>query len=77
MHNSLVEEFHVCIVILDDSPCIMHTCNTALTVVRQNPVGAGRYDVQRFEEAQHKNGHSSLFKSKSYRPDHTKQSFMQ
>ena len=30
----------------------------------QNPVGAGRYDVQRWEEAQHKDGHCSVFNSK-------------
>ncbi|KAK7495048.1 hypothetical protein BaRGS_00013688 [Batillaria attramentaria] len=30
-----------------------------------NPVGAGRYDVQKYEEAQHRNGHQSVFKSKS------------
>ncbi|XP_013413164.1 lymphocyte expansion molecule [Lingula anatina] len=30
-----------------------------------NPVGAGRYDVQKWEEAQHVNGHESVFKSKS------------
>lgn len=30
-----------------------------------NPVGVGRYDVQRFDEAQHRNGHQSVFKSKS------------
>lgn len=30
-----------------------------------NPVGAGRYDVQKWEEAQHRNGHQSVFKSKT------------
>ncbi|KAJ8305639.1 hypothetical protein KUTeg_016184 [Tegillarca granosa] len=30
-----------------------------------NPVGAGRYDVQKWEEAQHRNGHNSVFKSKT------------
>ncbi|CAG5127570.1 unnamed protein product, partial [Candidula unifasciata] len=28
-----------------------------------NPVGPGRYDIQKFEEAQNVNGHSSVFKS--------------
>lgn len=31
----------------------------------QNPVGAGRYDVQKWEECQHKNGHGSVFQSKT------------
>ncbi|XP_062578603.1 ciliary microtubule-associated protein 2-like [Saccostrea cucullata] len=30
-----------------------------------NPVGAGRYDVQKWEESQHKNGHGSVFQSKT------------
>lgn len=30
-----------------------------------NPVGAGRYDVQKWEECQHKNGHGSVFQSKT------------
>ncbi|XP_059172232.1 uncharacterized protein LOC131953182 [Physella acuta] len=33
-----------------------------------NPVGAGRYDVQKFNEAQDVNGHISVFKSKTGRP---------
>lgn len=36
-----------------------------------NPVGAGRYDIQKFEEAQHQNGHQSIFKSKAGRPNHS------
>ncbi|XP_070563027.1 ciliary microtubule-associated protein 2-like [Ptychodera flava] len=32
-----------------------------------NPVGAGRYDINSWEEAQHKNGHSSVFNSKVMR----------
>ena len=31
----------------------------------QNPVGAGRYDVQKWEESQHKNGHGSVFQSRT------------
>ncbi|XP_064605226.1 ciliary microtubule-associated protein 2-like [Liolophura sinensis] len=34
-----------------------------------NPVGAGRYDVQRFDECQHKNGHTSVFKSRTTKPN--------
>ncbi|XP_046372298.2 lymphocyte expansion molecule-like [Haliotis rufescens] len=30
-----------------------------------NPVGAGRYDIQKWEEAQQRNGHSSMFKSRT------------
>lgn len=30
-----------------------------------NPVGPGRYDVQKWEEAQHRNGHNSVFKAKT------------
>ncbi|CAG2220819.1 unnamed protein product [Mytilus edulis] len=30
-----------------------------------NPVGPGRYDVQKFDEAQHRNGTESVFKSKT------------
>ncbi|BFZ16919.1 hypothetical protein BsWGS_19958 [Bradybaena similaris] len=30
-----------------------------------NPVGPGRYDIQKLEEAQHVNGHSSVFKSQT------------
>ena len=38
---------------------------TVISVFHQNPVGAGRYDVQKWEEAQHRNGHSSVFKAKT------------
>ncbi|XP_071952758.1 ciliary microtubule-associated protein 2-like [Antedon mediterranea] len=31
---------------------------------QNNPVGAGRYDMQRWVEAQHRNGHCSVFNSK-------------
>jgi len=34
-----------------------------------NPVGAGRYDIQKFEEAQDINGHTSVFKSKTGKPN--------
>lgn len=30
-----------------------------------NPVGAGRYDIQKFDEVQHRNGHQSVFRSKT------------
>ncbi|XP_041359080.1 lymphocyte expansion molecule-like [Gigantopelta aegis] len=30
-----------------------------------NPVGAGRYDIQKWDDAQHHNGHESVFKSKT------------
>jgi len=42
-----------------------------------NPVGAGRYDVQKFEEAQDINGHSSVFKSKSGKPNLQMTKFLQ
>ncbi len=42
----------------------------------QNPVGAGRYDIQKYEEAQHRNGHSSVFKSKSDRPNGAREKFL-
>ena len=35
----------------------------------QNPVGPGRYDVDRYGKAQHANGHSSSFNSKTKRYD--------
>ncbi|GFO03101.1 lymphocyte expansion molecule [Plakobranchus ocellatus] len=42
-----------------------------------NPVGAGRYDIQKFEEAQDVNGHSSVFKSKSGKPNLEMAKFLQ
>ncbi|XP_072029513.1 ciliary microtubule-associated protein 2-like [Amphiura filiformis] len=42
-----------------------------------NPVGAGRYDVQRWEEAQHKDGHSSVFNSKVFRKPTSRDGMMQ
>lgn len=42
-----------------------------------NPVGPGRYDIQRWEESQHHNGHISIFKSKTNKPDNTRQKFLQ
>lgn len=41
-----------------------------------NPVGAGRYDVQKWEEAQHHNGHSSVFKAKTGKLSATMEKFM-
>lgn len=35
----------------------------------QNPVGPGRYDVDRYDEAQHANGHRSAFNSRTKRYD--------
>jgi len=35
-----------------------------------NSVGAGRYEVQKFHEAEHRNGHESVFKSKVGRLAH-------
>ncbi|XP_060562670.1 ciliary microtubule-associated protein 2-like [Ruditapes philippinarum] len=32
-----------------------------------NPVGPGRYDIQKYEEAQHRNGNSSVFQAKTGR----------
>ncbi|ELU18830.1 hypothetical protein CAPTEDRAFT_226751 [Capitella teleta] len=43
----------------------------------QNPVGPGRYVIQKLEDAQHRNGHTSVFKSKSLRPEHTRSKFLQ
>ena len=52
-----------------DTPKTIHPhdfdCFTVVSVFPQNPVGAGRYDVQKWEEAQHRNGHSSVFKAKT------------
>ena len=47
-----------------------------LTCLWQNPVGAGRYDIQKFEEAQHRNGHQSDFKSKTGRLTHAYEKFL-
>ncbi|KAK7101266.1 ciliary microtubule-associated protein 2-like isoform X2 [Littorina saxatilis] len=41
-----------------------------------NPVGAGRYDIQKFEEAQHRNGNHSVFKSKSGKPSFVFEKFL-
>ncbi|CAH1772898.1 unnamed protein product [Owenia fusiformis] len=41
-----------------------------------NPVGAGRYDIQKWEEAQHKNGHDSIFRSKTAKPNATMEKFL-
>ena len=43
----------------------------------QNPVGAGRYDVQKYDEAQDINGHSSVFKSKTGKPSLQMAKFLQ
>ena len=43
----------------------------------QNPVGPGRYDIQKWEEAQRVNGHQSVFKSRTGKPDTQHQSFLQ
>lgn len=42
-----------------------------------NPVGPGRYDIQRFQDAQHANGHQSVFRSRSNRPDAEREKFIQ
>ncbi|KAK3089047.1 hypothetical protein FSP39_000394 [Pinctada imbricata] len=41
-----------------------------------NPVGAGRYDVQKWEEAQHRNGNESVFKSRTGKLNATMQKFL-
>lgn len=41
-----------------------------------NSVGAGRYDVQKFDEVQHRNGHQSVFKSKSGIPNFARDKFL-
>ncbi|KAK6990346.1 lymphocyte expansion molecule [Biomphalaria glabrata] len=42
-----------------------------------NPVGAGRYDVQKYEEAQDVNGCTSSFKSRTNRPNQKLSRFLQ
>jgi len=42
-----------------------------------NPVGPGRYDIQKWNEAQHRNGHGSVFKSKTQKPDASRENFLQ
>ena len=42
----------------------------------QNPVGAGRYDIQKWEEAQHINGHNSVFRSKTGKPGYEREKFL-
>ncbi|KAK2184735.1 hypothetical protein NP493_255g04008 [Ridgeia piscesae] len=42
-----------------------------------NPVGPGRYDIQKWHEKQHRNGQTSTFKSKSERPNHARAKFLQ
>lgn len=42
-----------------------------------NPVGPGRYDIQKWEEAQRVNGHQSVFRSRTGKPDTQQQSFLQ
>ncbi|XP_071800105.1 ciliary microtubule-associated protein 2-like [Asterias amurensis] len=44
---------------------------------QNNPVGAGRYDFQRHEDAQHRNGHQSVFNSKVKRERNTRDNMMQ
>lgn len=41
-----------------------------------NPVGAGRYDIQRWEESRNINSHTSVFKSRTNRPNHVQQKFL-
>jgi len=48
-----------------------------LIVILQNAVGPGRYDVQKFGDAQDINGHQSDFKSKTNRPDGERLKFLQ
>lgn len=43
--------------------------NRLLLINFQNPVGPGRYDVDRYDKAQHNNGHRSAFNSKTKRYD--------
>lgn len=43
--------------------------NLLLLINFQNPVGPGRYDVDRYDKAQHNNGHRSAFNSKTKRYD--------
>lgn len=42
-----------------------------------NPVGPGRYDLQRWEEAQHRDGHNSVFNSKVKRKRTRRDGMMQ
>ncbi|XP_077981142.1 ciliary microtubule-associated protein 2-like [Glandiceps talaboti] len=42
-----------------------------------NPVGAGRYDIQTWEDAQHKNGHCSVFNSKVTRRPTSRDNMLQ
>ncbi|XP_005100483.1 lymphocyte expansion molecule isoform X2 [Aplysia californica] len=42
-----------------------------------NPVGAGRYDIQKLEEAQDINGHTSVFRSKTGKPNLQMAKFLQ
>ena len=48
-----------------------------MLILFQNPVGAGRYDIQKWEEAQHKNGHRSVFRSKTTKPGAAREKFLQ
>ena len=43
----------------------------------QNPVGPGRYDIQKWHEKQHRNGQTSAFRSKSEIPNHARAKFLQ
>ncbi|KAK2157495.1 hypothetical protein LSH36_190g03014 [Paralvinella palmiformis] len=42
-----------------------------------NPVGPGRYDIQKWDESQHRNGHNSVFKSKTTKLDAKRAKFLQ
>ena len=43
----------------------LNKANVKQLFLVQNPVGAGRYDIQKWDDAQHRNGHESVFKSKT------------
>lgn len=54
----------------------MTNTSKCLKIQQQNPVGAGRYDIQKLEEAQYRNGHTSAFKSKTQKPDGSRDKFL-
>ncbi|XP_064626225.1 ciliary microtubule-associated protein 2-like [Lineus longissimus] len=41
-----------------------------------NPVGPGRYDIQKWEDAQHINSHTSVFRSKTGKPNQHYEKFL-
>ena len=51
--------------------------NVFSTFTLQNPVGPGRYDIQKWDESQPRNGHTSVFKSKTTKLDAKREKFLQ